>query len=603
MRRSRLNDQAVRRRRTSHRRSSVRPDITMLERRTLLSAGSSGSGLNLSDDVVRTSHSEPALFLPDQLLCNDEIVGAPPQIHSVAHPQGGNVELVDGLVIFTPSESNGHDGGSDHSGHNDGHGDSHSAASFMYAIMGADGSLAMATVTVEIAEMVHGPGDETRAAEHMALFELVERPEATAISVQDGPWSDPSTWYAGQVPTEGDRVLIHATTAVSYDVQSDTPLGWLRVDGTLAFRPDADTRMVVETIAIETEGTLTLGTESAPIAPNRVAEILIDTTGGPLDPSNDPTLVGRGFISHGTTTIVGATKAHMTSLIGDARAGDAFIDLVGTVPDGWRIGDTLLLVGTHTDTSLEPDQYDEADRNNVRFHDELLRVTEFGSIGDATRIRFENVTNAEAILEGRTTLLWDHVRPNGATFDASELTIHVANLTRNVIVRSSDPDVPTQERGHFMIMHNVDAQVQHAQFRDLGRSDKRRVVDDPEAISNFDGTPGTGTNPRGHYGLHLHRLGADDINGPRAMILGNVVWGTPGWGIVHHDSHADLIENVVFDVVGAGIVAEEGHELGTWTRNLTVKMTGDLVNNFDDGAFFQTLRGPRFDLGFTGSGY
>ena len=172
-----------------------------------------------------------------------------------------------------------------------------------------------------------------------------------------------------------------------------------------------------------------------------------------------------------------------------------------------------------------------------------------------------------------------------------------------MIVRSSDPTVDTQQRGHFMVMHNVNAEIHHAQFRDLGRTDKRQVVDDPAAIGNFDGSPGTGTNPRGRYGLHAHRLGAGSLNGPAAQITGNVVWGTPGWGIVHHDSHLILEDNVVFDVVGAGIVAEDGNELGLWRNNLVVKTTGDLVNNFDDGALFQTLRGPRFDLGFVGSGY
>ncbi len=87
------------------------------------------------------------------------------------------------------------------------------------------------------------------------------------------------------------------------------------------------------------------------------------------------------------------------------------------------------------------------------------------------------------------------------------------------------------------------------------------------------------------------------------MVTGNVVWGSPGWGIVHHDSHAQLIDNVVFDVVGAGIVAEDGNELGLWKNNLSVKATGDGVDDFDDGAFLNTDRGKLFDLGHVGSAY
>ncbi|NJK28075.1 MAG: hypothetical protein HC925_05580, partial [Coleofasciculaceae cyanobacterium SM2_3_26] len=50
--------------------------------------------------------------------------------------------------------------------------------------------------------------------------------------------------------------------------------------------------------------------------------------------------------------------------------------------------------------------------------------------------------------------------------------------------------------------------------------------------------------------------------------------GSPGWGIVHHDSHLVLENNVVFDVAGAAIVAESGNELGAWRNNLTIKTTG-----------------------------
>ncbi|VTU01801.1 PA14 domain protein OS=Coleofasciculus chthonoplastes PCC 7420 GN=MC7420_2811 PE=4 SV=1: PKD [Gemmataceae bacterium] len=57
----------------------------------------------------------------------------------------------------------------------------------------------------------------------------------------------------------------------------------------------------------------------------------------------------------------------------------------------------------------------------------------------------------------------------------------------------------------------------------------------------------------------------------------------------------------MFDVAGAGIVAEFGNETGAWTRNITVKTTGDGDQKFD--APFLTPRGRRFDLGFNGEGY
>ncbi|MEN1678501.1 MAG: G8 domain-containing protein [Planctomycetota bacterium] len=548
-----------------------------------------------TDDTVAVNSGETAVILPQQLLANDCDEG-PLEIVAVSNALGGSVVLSDGLIFFSPV--GGHHGGM--------HG---MPRSFDYTIRDSAGAEAVATAQVMELAPAHGDGDEQRGAEHAALFTLIDSANATAVAVQDGDWSEPTTWHNGAVPTAGDRVLIHHTVEVIYDTASDTPHEWVRVDGVLSFRHDADTRLVVETLVSDPRGTISIGSAERSIDAEVTTEILIDTSGGALSQLDDPTLIGRGFVTHGSTNIYGAEKLEHSTLAADAAAGDSFIELSdAALPEGWRIGDTLLLVGTGVDPSLlnSPNvgpQIVAADADNSRFQDELLEITGMTIVDGRVRIAFNNVTNQNAIDAGLTTLLWDHTRPDGETFDADELSIHVANLTRNVVIRSSDPTVDSQQRGHFMVMHNVDAEIHHAQFRDLGRSDKRLVVDDPAAIGNFDGSPGGGTNPRGRYGLHLHRLGAGSLDGPAAQVTGNVVWGSPGWGIVHHDSHAVVEDNVVFDVVGAGIVAEDGNELGLWRNNLSVKATGDLVNNFDDGALFQTLRGPRFDLGFVGSGY
>jgi hypothetical protein len=79
------------------------------------------------------------------------------------------------------------------------------------------------------------------------------------------------------------------------------------------------------------------------------------------------------------------------------------------------------------------------------------------------------------------------------------------------------------------------------------------------------------TNSRGRYSIHLHKTGAthtDNIT----TVTGNVVWGNPGWGITQHDSYANISDNVVYDVIGAGIVSESGSELGFWDNNLVVQI-------------------------------
>ena len=542
------------------------------------------------DDELNVNHGETAAIIPSQLLAND--TGDSLTVIGVSNPVGGSIEFRDSVAFFTPDM-----------GHHV------LEMTFDYTVADSLGTEASATATLVENDLVHGPDDSQRGNEHSALFSLIDTYDATNVAIQDGDWSDPNIWSSGVVPTANERVLIHHTLSLAYDVQSDVSLDWLRIDGILSFQTDADTRLLVETIAVDPRGTINIGTANSPVETGVSSEILIDTSGGALSQAEDPLLQGRGFISHGNTNFYGAEKREFTTLSTDALSGDPFIELSDSeIPAGWQIGDTLLLAGTDVNESLLNSenvgpQIVAADADNARFRDELLEVTSFSIVDGQVRILFNNVTNQAAIDSGQNTLLWNHTRPDGETFDSDELSIHVANLSRNIVIRSSDPAVEIQERGHFMVMHNNNAEIHHAQFRDLGRSDKRQVVDDPAAIGNFDGSPGFGTNPRGRYGLHLHRLGANDLAGQTAMVTGNVVWGSPGWGIVQHDSHAVLEDNIVFDVVGAGIVAEDGNELGLWRNNLVVKTTGDLVNSFDDGAFFQSQRGPRFDLGFFGSGY
>ncbi len=460
---------------------------------------------------------------------------------------------------------------------------------------------------IVLQSMMAHANNPDKMAEHMKILELFPRSAVTDLAVQSGSWFDSNTWQDGTVPAAGERVGIPSGVEVDYDGAGASSLDWVRVDGKIDFATDTDTSMLVESLFISPMGTVHIGTTGNRVNSGVTAEIVIDTTGGAIDQNADPFALSRAFITHGETRIFGQVKTAHTTLDGDALANASKIVLSDSaIPTGWEVGDILVLAGTEVDTSLlnvgnKDQEIIDGDAANSRFKDELLEITGLSVNGGNVEVTFNNVTNQSAIDANRTTLLWDHQRPDGATFNPDELSIHVANLTRNIVVRSSDPTVDIQERAHFMVMHNPDAQIEYAQFKDLGRTDKRLLIDDPAALGNFDDTvTANGTNPRGRYSLHLHRVGTD---GTKAIVTGNVVWGNPGWGIVHHDSHADLTENVVFDVVGAGIVSEDGNETGKWTRNLVIKATGDLVNNFDDNHFLGTGRTAMFDFGFNGSGY
>ncbi|MEQ8997305.1 MAG: PA14 domain-containing protein [Coleofasciculus sp. B1-GNL1-01] len=427
------------------------------------------------------------------------------------------------------------------------------------------------------------PGKQT---EHLELLDLVPHSAATHVAINDGSWFDPNTWEQGQVPGTDAKVVISEGVHVTYDAESDTRLETVRVDGTLEFAHNRNTKIVVDTFIASPTSTLTIGSEANPIQANKTARIVI-ANDGEIDANWDSTLISRGVITHGQVRIHGAEKLDFISLQTDASAGDN--ELVLNLPDGmttpagWQVGDQLVLGGT----SYNPDGSDE---DNSRFQDEVLTITEI----NGNRIQF---TNNDITSGDNTVLRFDHQRPEG--FEDEDLNLYIANTSRNVIFETENAEtVPTQQRGHVMFMHNPDVEVQNAGFYNLGRTDKNQLVDDPG--ENVDGSPGSGTNPRGRYALHLHRTGAEDINSTPSLVKGNAIVGSPGWGIVHHDSHAVLEDNVVFDVVGSGIAAEAGNELGAWRNNITIKTTGD---DRPQGDLDNSDRAAFFDFGFNGEGY
>lgn len=423
--------------------------------------------------------------------------------------------------------------------------------------------------------------DPVQAKEHAALLDLVPESAATHKAIKSGSWFDPQTWENNQVPGENARVMIKSDVNVTYNGESEVQLKTVRNDGSLSFATTTNTKMVVDTLVNGPSGKLNIGTQGNAVQADKTAQILI-TGQGDIDTRWDPTQLSRGVISHGTVSIYGADKTDFIALQQDAKAGDREL-VLSSAPKGWRVGDKLVLGGTQYNK-------DASDANNSRFGDEELTLIAI----NGNRVRF---TNDDVQSGDNTALRFDHTRPNISEKD--QLKLYVANTTRNVSIETKDVDgLPIQQRGHVMFMHNPNVNVQNAGFYNLGRTDKSKIVDDPN--QNIDGSKGGGKNPRGRYGFHVHRAGADDINGTAAIAKGNAVVGSPGWGMVHHDSNAIFEDNVVFDVAGSGFAAESGNELGRWRNNLSMKITGpgQRLNSRQVDA-----RKQKFDLGFNGEGY
>lgn len=421
-------------------------------------------------------------------------------------------------------------------------------------------------------------------SEHSALTDLVPHDKATHVAVKNGHWFDPQVWKNGRVPGNNADVLIPKGRTLWYGKQSNARLDTLRVDGRLNFAPQRNSKMLVDTFVVSSQGSITIGRKDQPVRSDKTAQIIF-TSDTAIDTQWDKTQLSRGLISEGKVEIYGADKLDFVSLKGNALKGDRelVLDLPAgqNSPLGWQVGDRLVLGGTRY-------RHTASDEDNARFQDEELTITAI----NGNRIRF---TNDDIATGDNRVLRFDHQLPKG--FE-NKLDLYVANTTRNVsFATENGEDAPTKQRGHVMFMHNRDVVVQNAGFYDLGRTDKNQLIDDPG--QNIDGSTGSGKNPRGRYAFHLHKTGLNPNQTP-ALAKGNAVVGSPGWGLVHHASNAVLEDNVVFDVVGAGIVAEAGNEIGAWRNNLTMKMTGDDRRNAID------LNGPReflFDFGFNGEGY
>jgi hypothetical protein len=414
----------------------------------------------------------------------------------------------------------------------------------------------------------HAHGDNmTMSTEHGALLDLVDRSDATHVAVSDGDWFDSNTWYEGRIPDEGANVLIPKNIAVTYNGVSDASLFTVRVDGELSFATNINTRMVVDTMVVDTSGRLEIGTEDNPIAANVNAEIVI-ANNGDIDVSWDPTLLSRGVISHGQVEIHGAEKQAFLTVSEAPMRGENTLSL-SEIPDGWQVGDNLVLTGTHqtghTGTAL----------GYIESQDEEITITAI----NGNQITFE------------PPLEHDHDTPR------DDLFAYVANMSRNITFSSEDGDATqTHHRGHVMFMHNDDVDVRYAAYEDLGRTDKST----PAALSTADlGVVEPDSNIQGRYSFHFHLTGTSDQDNP-AIAVGNTVDGSPGWGFVHHSSNANFAENVAFDVFGAAFVAEAGDETGSWFRNMAINAQG---TNWGDWEVKDGARVSSQDTGHTGDGF
>lgn len=398
----------------------------------------------------------------------------------------------------------------------------------------------------------------SKHAEHQAMLNLVDPTEATHIATRSGSWFSPETWGTAGIPGNNSRVLIPENIEITYDAVSDSRIFTIRVDGVLSFSRTSSSKLVVDTLISNTMGTLLVGTKENPIPGNIQVEIVI-ANNGDIDTNWDPLLLSRGIITHGKTRMHGEEKTVHMKVKNDPEAGNSTLTMKAD-PKNWRVGDKLVVAGTSY-RRPGPENSDTP---------KLDVVTVIGVSGNQVSIS--------------PPLNFSYSTPR------QDLKTSVANYTRNIRISSeSGQSSQVHHRGHLMFMHSDDVDVRFIEASELGRTDKSVQARDTEKWDEIS----PNTNVKGRYSIHLHRTGLSDKRNP-ALLIGNAVFGSPGWGFVHHDSNAVLHNNATYNTFGAAYVAESANETGAWTENIAIYSKGFSWGSpkaaGTGGEFFDTAR-------------
>ncbi|HEY2252635.1 MAG TPA: G8 domain-containing protein, partial [Planctomycetaceae bacterium] len=358
------------------------------------------------------------------------------------------------------------------------------------------------------------------------------QPVPVVRSARSGAWSEGATWEGGQAPAAGVKVQIRPGHVVTYDVpapdvKTDRPLviRSLHIAGTLTFDPDKSTQLNVGLIKIEdTDSTdeegfdcdahlaepsadrprpaLLVGTPDRPIAVGARALIRLAYVAG-MQKESCPAIVCCG----GRMDFHGAPLSRTwVKLDAPATKGTREVTLAEPVT-GWKVGDQVIVTATQFGGS----------KDNVTEERTIAAIA--GPV-----VRFEEPLAHDHHAEG-------------------ELRGEVANLSRNCVVESADPD---GERGHTMYHRNSAGSISYAEFRHLGKKDTL-----------------------GRYSLHFHLVGPT-MRG--SSVVGASIWDSHNrWLTIHGTNYLVVRDCVGYRSVGHGFFLEDGTEVyNVLDRNLAV---------------------------------
>jgi hypothetical protein len=358
-------------------------------------------------------------------------------------------------------------------------------------------------------------------------------------SAKSGPWSDPKTWDGGKVPGDAARVQIRPGHTVTYDLDNGPAIRFIHVAGTLTFARDRNTKLEVGLIAIqpgeevasedgfncdahapevalgEIRPALEIGTPSQPLDAKYTATIRLKYFDG-QDKQSCPAIICCG----GRLDLHGAPlNLTWLKLGADAKKGTTAVSLAEKVT-GWKAGDKIIVTASQSDN-----------------HTGGTRRA--GAKGEVEVYTESRVIKAIDGLQITLDKALEHDHRGAGDFRAA-----VANLSRNVIVESADPN---GVRGHTMYHRGSAGAISYAEFRHLGKE-----------------------NVLGRYAIHFHLCG-DTMRG--SYVQGASVWDSHNrWVTIHGTNYLVVRDCVGYQSIGHGFFLEDGTEVyNVLDRNLAVQ--------------------------------
>jgi len=384
-------------------------------------------------------------------------------------------------------------------------------------------------------------------------------------SVADGDWTDPKTWQPQRLPKAGDRVLVSSGTSIRFDAKTTPVIRLIQVAGALRFARDRSTELNVCLLKVqagnrctergfacdfrgvnrkgepnalpgESLPTLEVGTQQNPIPTQHVARIRLHYLEG-MDKEDAPALVccSARMELHGSPL-----KRPWAKLGATCQPGDLKIVVSEDVSD-WRVGDEIIVTASKKARHMASDRDED-----MGTEERTVRAIEGRSITLDKPLRLEH-------------------------FGEGEFRSEVANLSRNVIVESADPN---GIRGHTMYHRYSKGGISYARFAHLGK----------EGIL-------------GRYAIHFHLVGAT-MRGS-AVLGAAIVDSHNRWITIHGTQYLLVRDCVGYKSVGHGYYLENGTEVfNLLDRNLGVQAfrgrrlkDQDLPFDPNDGAAFWWANG------------